>query len=330
MKYYEPFMKLSQTLRIHVGLAALSWNALVPLKQFPSLFLALGRVPVGQLLKSSGRLLTMGMDLVKKVHELDPYMSAMDYDPIMGEIRMARKNKYEQMVAKYGETGMKGIFVVDKAVKIIIWDAVYNHHISKGDAPEEAVHEARRAIIETQPGGFLHDLPTVARQNEFFKWMTLFTSQLQKLYNITAWDIPNAIRKGDVATGLQMMTGYIIAALLIGMINKKDLPEGGEEATWMIVEQFINSIPVAGPLVLQGTKGWAPRGTHVNEALNSIGNALGTIAGGAEDEKILQRTIRALEDVLFLSGLPAVQIKRMENLVRTGDPWEIVGGRQDD
>jgi len=329
VKYYEPIMQLSQKLRSHVGLAALAWNALTPLKQFPSLFLAMGRVPAGELLAASGRLIASGTGLVKKMHELDPYMRAMDYDPVLTEMREADKNRYERFVTKTGELGMKGIFVVDKAVKSIIWDAVYEHNLKQGKTQDEAIHEARRAIIETQPGGFREDLPVVARQGEFFKWMTLFSSQLQKLYNMTTYDIPQAVKRGDIATALRMSTGYIMAAVLIGMINKKSTPEDAKDAGSMVLEQLVTSIPILGSLFVQGAKGWSSS-NPVTETANQVGKVINAIGKDKSDEQVMKTVMDALEQALFLGGLPTVQANRMIDFAETGDPWEIVGGRSNE
>ncbi|ADK81916.1 MuF-C-terminal domain-containing protein [Sediminispirochaeta smaragdinae] len=329
VKYYEPIMQLSQKLRSHVGLAALAWNALTPLKQFPSLFLAMGRVPAGELLAASGRLIASGTGLVKKMHELDPYMRAMDYDPVLTEMREADKNRYERFVTKTGELGMKGIFVVDKAVKSIIWDAVYEHNLKQGKTQDEAIHEARRAIIETQPGGFREDLPVVARQGEFFKWMTLFSSQLQKLYNMTTYDIPQAVKQGDIATALRMSTGYIMAAVLIGMINKKSTPEDAKDAGSMVLEQLVTSIPILGSLFVQGAKGWSSS-NPVTETANQVGKVINAIGKDKSDEQVMKTVMDALEQALFLGGLPTVQANRMIDFAETGDPWEIVGGRSNE
>jgi hypothetical protein len=329
-KYYEPMMQLSQLLRAHVGFAALAWNALTPLKQIPSFFLALGRVPASEILASAGRLMTSGTGLVKKMHELDPYMRAMDYDPIIKEMREANKNKYERFVAKNGEMGMKAIFVADKAVKSILWDASYQYNLKEGKTQEEAIHEARRTIIETQPGGFREDLPAIARQNEFFKWMTLFSSQLQKLYNMTTYDIPQAVRRGEIAKALQMSTGYIIAALMIGVINKKAAPDDPKEAGKMVLEQLLTSIPAIGGLIVQGSKGWSSSGTPVSELANRTGKLLGTLGSDPTDERLMREVARFLEEALFVAGLPTVQASRMIDFATTGDPWEIIGGRKDE
>jgi hypothetical protein len=327
-KNFNGLERLLSVLRANVGLAALSWNTLTVFKQIPSIFLVMGRTTYARLAGAAFQMVNSPKELIQFIHERDPHMKTMNYDPVLQEMKMRDKGRYTRIVQKVGETGFKGILVVDKVVKSIIWKSVYDNYMAREGATEaNAIHEARRAVIETQPGGEKYFLPHVLKQHEFFRWATLFSSQITKIYNIATYDIPQTFRKGEIIDGLRMTSGFIIAAIAIGMLQRKRPPEGIGEGGLMMLEQIINSVPVIGGVIMSAVKGYPAKINPTFETIYRITGMAKALTDSEKDRETKQYYItRALEEALFITGHPTVQAKRMIEFAHSGDPWEIVGG----
>ncbi|MCH8476368.1 MAG: hypothetical protein LAT56_00285 [Wenzhouxiangella sp.] len=325
LKSFTALENMSRQMRSNVAVAALSFNPLTVLKQFPSIALAMGRVSPLRIAESVGHMIVSPEAFIEQIHEMDPYMAAMKMDPILEEMRLHNKTGYERLVNKIGRTGMWGIGLMDKTVKSIIWRASYEQSIAQGMPDADAIHEARRTVIETQPGGLIQDLPNIATMNEGFRWLTMFSSQLQKIYGIATHDIPTAARRGEIGKAIMMSTGFVVSSLGIGMINLRRAPEDPEEAAGLVGDAMINMVPVLGPAIISATNNYPTRNPAPIDAVGQVARSIAMI-GGDNDEAQFRQSMRAVESVLFAAGAPTVQGKRMLRMFETGDPWEFIGG----
>ena len=325
LKAFTALENLSRQLRSNVAVAALSFNPLTVLKQFPSIALAMGRTSPVKIVEAVGHMVANPQQFIEQIKEMDPYMANMQMDPILVEMRMNNKTAYERLVNKIGHVGMYGIGLMDKTVKSIIWRAAYEDSVSKGMSDADAIHAARRTVIETQPGGLIQDLPALATQNEGFRWLTMFSSQLQKIYGIATHDIPTAARRGEIGKALMMSTGFIVSALGIGVINLRRAPEDPEEAASLVGDALINMVPVFGPAVIAGTNNFPTRNPAPIDAIVQIARTAALTGDGNTDQQLRQAQ-RAVESVLFAAGAPTVQGRRILRAFDSGDPWDLIGG----
>jgi hypothetical protein len=89
--------------------------------------------------------------------------------------------------------------------------------------------------------------------------MLMFTNQLNQLYNITTYDIPVAFRNKNYREAGRSAISLATMAMMIWMIQERDIPDEPEDAAQALGESFLGSIPVFGSTITSSMHGWQPR-----------------------------------------------------------------------
>jgi hypothetical protein len=311
----------SRALRGNVAIAYLGYNLLTIAKQAPSLGLYLGRVGPAAILSSVGEFIKAPLVMMDKVAELDPQVKHIALEREMEEIRgMVERGEYSKIIKTVGVYGMVGIRFVDKIVRTIGWNAIYEKMLENKASEAEAVREAQHITLRTQVGGFSKDIAELYATNEFLNWFTMFTSQLNKIYGIATYDVFAYWRNKEYQQATLAATGVGISAMLIWMIVHKKLPEDEEDIAEAFVEQAVNAVPLVGRAVSSGVRGWGDDAPPPFKAAKDLGRVY-----SARDKE--RAALRALESGAALGGVPVTAIKRSAKFIETEEPIELVGGR---
>jgi len=242
----------------------------------------------------------------------------------MEELKNLDRGVYNKIRAKVGNTGMMLIYAMDKAAITIGWNAVYQKELRNGNSEAGAAMEADNATLRTQPAANAKDLAQLYTSNEALNWLTMFTNQLNQIYNMAAYDAPMRAKQGSpdmiMSAALGMM-GIAISGLGIWAMSNRRLPEEPEDYQEAISEQFVNSIPLVGRIVTEGAKGFRGGEIPPAEAVKSLGYA------AFSDGKFNTRMKKALEAAAVIGGWPYTGPKRAYNFLKEGDVSELWGGK---
>ena len=312
---------LSRKLRGNMAMAYLSYNLLTVLKQAPSLVLYMKDAGPASLISSFGEFVSDPRALLEKVADKDPQTRANVIAREFDELKRAGDKTYLRLIAKYGKAGLEGIKFVDRVIRSIGWNAVYEKELQLGQSESEAIRAAQNSTLRTQPTASAKDIANLYVQGEVFNWFLIFTQQLNQIYNIVTYDtFSNWNNKNYQKAGADVLA-VSMNALLIWMLVNKRLPEDEEDFLDMATDQLFNMTPLIGKELMAGKNGWG--GTEIAPFAAAKRISAGVTTGDAEKTaKII------LEQGAVALGIPVVAIKRGSELLESGELIELIGGEK--
>ena len=337
--------KLSSTLGRNMSMVYLAGSISVYLKQWMSLprFLLSGN-PV-QLLATVGDYMRRPKAFMAEVYKLDPqikervpnaFYKLTKIDPTAaGELGYLS----EEMLKKLMFLGA----YQDRVTAAIGWKAVYDSEIKRGRSQKEAVQAAQRAVALTQQVPNLKDMPAFWRQSGLAKLMMIFSSNSVPLWGMTAYDMAQAIKRGDISESFWTIMGLTAAAMGTAMVVSGP-PSGDDDDTWWnwflsaMTEQTITSLPVVGKeiyaaydeLINKNRRG----STYSALVTPFVKSAQGVKRMTAEDsDTILQSGMskfeagawQAAEGLgLLLGYMPVTMARRIRTAMSSEDGWQAI------
>jgi hypothetical protein len=321
---FDSLENLSRHLRQNAAIAYLSYNLVTMAKQLPSSLLYLQDSGLTHWLSSVAEFTANPMKLVQKVRDLDPQVKHKAIERELEELRKAHGKTTTQLIRRFGDVGMQGIYLFDTVARTIGWNAVYNKALADGKSEAEAIRLAQNATLRTQPAAAAKDLPELYATSEFAHWFTMFTNQLNQIYNIATYDVPSYIKNQQYGSAALASVGMATMALTIWMLTHKDVPDEPEDFMEAAGEQAINSVPLVGRAIMAGRRGWGDSGIPAFESSEAVGRSLAAIERGEFTEYDIKTII---EGFAVSAGVPYIGPKRAIEAVRTGQPTVFLGGK---
>ena len=243
---------------------------------------------------------------------------------IMEELKVMDGGLYRKIIKAVGRYGMWPIKAMDKAVTVIGWKAVYDRSIRKGLSEKEAIAAAQKATLTTQPAARAKDIAEIYRKGEGWNWLLMFTNQLNQIWNIATYDIPNSFRQGEAIQGLMQITGFVVGAMAMGVISAKRPPEDLKEVSKWMLNQLWAAVPIIGGNLKAGFEGWLfSTGVDPLPLAKEAGSTMRKLYEGDIDINDIARLY--MEGMVAL-GIPTVTPRRIATAISEGDAWELIGG----
>lgn len=322
-KSYNSLENVSRKLRKNAVIAYLAYNLVTMAKQIPSVFLYLQDAGPTHLISSAMDFIAHPIDMIKMVREKDPQVKHRAIERELEEMKTSQPERYWAMVNKFGKAGMEGIYLFDAVARTIGWNAVYQKALKSDKSEAESVRLAQNATLRTQPAAAAKDLAQLYATNEFANWFTMFTNQLNQIYNMATYDFTGYVKNAEYQKAALSLMGLSITALTIWIITHRRLPENAEDLADAMGEQAINAIPLVGKALMAGKKGWGTTEIPAFELPKAVGRSIGTVAKGEFDDKDMKAIA---EGVAVAAGIPYIGPKRVIKVAETGELKEIVGG----
>jgi hypothetical protein len=309
-KTYSDLETVSKQLRRHAAIAYIALNLKSVLNQTTSSVFYWAHSSVGDMLKASIEAVVSPRKAFELAKERHYQISHVTIEREMEELRRADENAYKRILSKVGRVGMFGIFAVDRVVRVVGINAVYNYNIRKGMSEKEASDKAAMATLLTQEAASPKDLAQIYSSSEFLNWFTMFTNQLNQIYNISTYDIPAAWKNGHYQDAARSAIALATAASLIWMIQNGELPDEPEDFGDIVTENSLAAIPVVGSAIVAGTAGWTSQPAFLTAA-NKVGKAAVKGSEGEWEEFIKLMA----EPVAVTTGFPYIGAKKMYDFV---------------
>jgi hypothetical protein len=318
---FGPAEQLSRSLRRNAALAYLSFNMVTMLKQLPSFLLYMPDAGPGALLQAAAQFASNPKEAIEFVRERDPEMEFRQLERELEEMKIKDPTRYGRMVQKLGELGTWGIRKMDQLAVTIGWLAVYNKTLDVDKSNEaDAIRQAHNVTLRTQPAAAAKDLAQIYASGEVLRWFTMFTNQINQIYNILTYDAPQAIKQGRVGWAMMSVMSVALSQLFIWSLTKRRLPRKPEDWKDALMETTWNLLPIVGREINSIRKGW-----HSNNIppLQAIQAAYEIFKPGYDFSR---RFEKALEFSGVLFGYPYIGIKRVGRAIGRGDISELIGG----
>ncbi len=295
----------------------------------------------------------------EEIQRLSPFMAQRSYHPIIEwmktEAQRGDLSKVRRTVMRIEDFGMQGLEYVDRYAVAGGWWAIYtkerNRLLNEGNLQTEAEIEKAAAKVadefvqETQPQSNITELsPMFQNRNEAWAAITQFQASLNVVWQNVTYDVPQAIKNGQYAKAIGMITGYVVAGALLYMVQQgfdddDDNKEKMQKLLYGMTTQITSGVPLVSDLV----------DSTVEAAITGeISNFFSSSTFPAFDKlmKAMQNTAKqnygkAMENLtdsmLLFTGFPYSGLKEAGRLFGIGDedgklgfyPGEIVGRRHE-
>lgn len=294
------------------AIAVLSMNALVILKQAPSILFYTAESSPANFMSALMKVPARWKYYTELVYSKDFLMKERSIDRVLDAIKRSTDAGIKKTIRKIGASGMKGIAAMDHLVTVTGWVAVYETALGKGMSEREAVNAARNATLRTQPAASAKDLPRLY-STEAVTLFTMFTNQLNQIWNMATYDAPRRIANGQVGKGLMTYTAIAASGLMIWILTNKRLPREPEDITDAVADTLLNFLPIFGPVVANYRDGWNQE-TAIFAPAKSGYDAYKNMRKAIEEgdiDKFEKAALAALEAVSYIEGIPFVFTKRV-------------------
>ena len=295
----------------------------------------------------------------EEIQRLSPFMATRSYHPIIEwmktEAQRGDLSKVRRTVMRIEDAGMTGLELVDRYAVAGGWWAIYtkerNRLLNEGNLQTEAEIEKAAAKIadefvqETQPQSNITELsPMFQNRNEAWAILTQFQASLNVVWQNVTYDVPQAIKNGQYAKAVGMITGYVVAGALLYMVQQgfdddDDNKEKMQKLLYGMTTQITSGVPIVSDLV-DSTIEVAITGETSNFFSSSSYPAFDKLMKAVQNTA-KQNYGKAMENLtdsmLLFTGLPYSGGKEALRLFGIGDedgklgfyPGEIVGRRHE-
>jgi hypothetical protein len=322
---------LANRIQRNMGAAYLAFNLSTIIQQIPSLTLFLGHTGMNPvfLLTAAAEFVANPKKMIRETEVKDPQIKHRVIEPFLEAIKALRARGDQRIKNQITKMGFMPLEMVDKWIAVIGWNAVYKRCLPQGEAV--AIRKAQDSVLSTQTAARMKDQAQIFRHNQ--KWLgffTIFTNQMNQMWNIIAKDIPAALRQKQFNHFFGMATGLAICFIATSAISDVDIPDDIEEMLAFILEGALQTIPLVGKDIYSGMKGWTNTGVTPFKIAPVIGRMMKRIGEGQSIEEILMSAgMSGLEGTAVFYGLPYSAPKKVYRAVTEENPLELVGRVKD-
>lgn len=321
--------QMSRILRLakkNYAIYALSGNLMTALKQVPSLMYYLPETDPGSVLAALGQTAAKWEETRNFIEAKDPAMRDRSVERDIAALRKSKDKGVQNIINKVGEAGMQPILIMDKIAVTAGWMAVYNNRIQKGFSEAEAVQEARNVTQRTQPASKPHEIASLYTK-ESWSVFTMFSNQLNQIWNIALYDAPAAIKSRHALKGFAYYGSIALANAFIWSVTNRQLPEEPEEFAEAFTTGFINMIPILGTQITQMASDWRNADIFIFEPLKDIMSGVDY----ASEKKAGKAMEQWLDAAMKIFRAPGVEVRRIKKGIQSGSAGKaaqyiILGG----
>lgn len=175
---------LARTMRLNVSIVGMGLRITTMLQQTVGYSNSVQRI--GEAAMANGARLfatnpkQMTATVFAKSGEMRHRANNIDRDMRANMKRFTGKEGVQPAVARFA---FKGIAMFDLAVTLPTWLGAYHQGLDQKMTEQEAIYYADKMVRDTQGAGASKDLSSIQNGNEFLRWMTMFFSYANVLYN---------------------------------------------------------------------------------------------------------------------------------------------------
>ncbi len=323
-KNFTGIENMSRTLRRNLATAYLSFNLMTIARQLPSLTLYTEAAGPMALMSSIVEYVANPIELTNRVRALDPQVKHASIEREIEELKNINPIAHQKIINKIGRFGFLGIAWMDSIARTIGWNAVYQKSLSLRMSEAEAIDQAQKVTLRTQPAARAKDIAGLYSTSEYLNWMTMFTNQLNQIWNITTYDIYAHWNNQEYLKSALTLVGTSISALIIWMLNNQRMPEEDEDFIEIAQDQFLNSFPLIGRPIFSFAKGYGIASPPVKTGTAAV-RLLKILQEGGDIDKAM---VELLTQLAALKGVPIIAGKRGLEFIESGEIIELFGGEK--
>lgn len=153
----------------------------------------------------------------------------MQMDPVFQEVAMGNYKRLGNTIHKMGNIGTWMLREIDRTVKVIGWNAVYDRYMAQTGIHELAVDQADRVTALTQPTARHQDIANIYKKGELSRTLMMFSKQLLNYTGTVFYDVPMYMKEKMVGRAVGYATALSTAMVSVWMIANKRIPSTKED-----------------------------------------------------------------------------------------------------
>ncbi len=324
---FDTLEDVSRFMARNMSIAYLCGNLGTMLKQTSSYFRALPYSGPKFMINAIGQFLQNPNKFLETCYNLAPQLRNRRGDPFIRALQNSTNSTYQNIL----KWGMTPIGAIDRATSAIVFKSVYDANIKRGLSENDAVKEAQRVVLLTQPAYNIKDKPLIWQQSGWARLAMMFTSDMAQTFGISLYDLTQSLRNGEIKKGFATLIGVTLAAMTIRMLSGglPDKPDDPEEwAKWVagaFTSQFIQSIPLIGKELI--TLWDAKNGyfNHNSAFVAPVAKLFKGVKGVTDDNKdwLEDGAIPIIEGASLLAPFPATALRRLYYLLKYSGQGEV-------
>ena len=323
--------------------AALSWNVLSWLKQFPSVAYFLPYCDGGSLISSWYRYITNWKQITEDSFAKSPALKNRKIDDAISmtqEMLMNPNVRFRQL-KKITKAGMTPFGWFDEFACVIGWNAVYTYQMEHGATEAEAIDKANVALLKTQPQAYAQFSP-LAYTRPFYRTALLFSRQANQINQMIASDLVNTVRS-DAEFWDKFKFFYrtifcvALGSLIMGWAGRKFAGYGGDDdddKSWYtdvlqdIAANTAHNIPFLGSEIANLIQRKAYTSGGYSDPVAQLTTVLTKTFDKPvkKDELKYDKAMRSFTEIMRVNGLPSVAAWRAYKAIVEQDPWYVAIG----
>ena len=229
----------------------------------------LGAVNPVELLQGAFTVFSHPVETWNEIQRLSPFMANRSQHPIVEWIKEESERadlpRARRIYAKFQNMGMQGLEYVDRYSVAIGWWAIYQKErnrilnsdaqMTEAELERAAAKVADEYVQETQPQSDITELsPLFQNRSEALQALTQFQSSLNVIWQNITYDIPQAFRNHQYARAWGMISGYIVAGVLLYLIqdgfdDDDDEKDKARKLAYAATTQITSGVPLISDYV---------------------------------------------------------------------------------
>lgn len=319
-KAMDDISNISRALRRNTASAYLVMNLPSAAMQVAGLPKYLRDAGPGRLIASAAAFAKNPVKLYKEVCEMEPQIKDRYFERETAELAELHKTTVGNSIQTIQEWGMKPTMVMDKAMVVIGYHAVYNK-MKPLVGHELAKKAALEVTLRTQNATHPKDLAPLYKMGEPYNWALMFTNDLSKSWGEAIHTLPADIKAKRYASAALTASGMGMMATIAWVISHKALPQTHADVADMFTEQSMATIPLVGNMMVARKEGYSDIGSPVMSALSLPGELM-------SPDTTNKKKKAAMEALAIFTGLPLVTPRRIATAIKDEDVAALVGPRK--
>ena len=264
------------------------------------------------------------------VRERSEYIRNRQISVDLENLKNTNRTAYDSLIRLIGKYGMKPLEVMDTTTVCMGWLAMYDKVNHETNNEAKAIEAADATVMKNSPSARVQDLAEIYRMGEWMKFLTMFTSELNVIWNRLTFDIPLAFKRKEIYSALSNLVSIGVSGVVIAVASGALAGDDEEKKKKLLIglfSEFIDCVPLIGNDLFNRIidQRWQTTGVQFFPQVTrwiEVGVQLSQADWDAA-------AVKAGEATAFTVGLPWTAGKRVYTAIDEQNLWALLGMKKE-
>jgi len=264
------------------------------------------------------------------VRERSEYIRNRQISVDLENLKNTNRTAYDSLIRLVGKYGMKPLEVMDTTTVCMGWLAMYDKVNHETNNEAKAIEAADATVMKNSPSARVQDLAEIYRMGEWMKFLTIFTSELNVIWNRLTFDIPLAWKRKEFYAAISNLVSIGVSGVVIAVACGALAGDDEEKKKKLLIglfSEFIDCVPLIGNDLFNRIidQRWQTSGVQFFPQVTrwiEVGVQLSQADWDAA-------AVKAAEATAFTVGLPWTAGKRVYTAIDEQNLWALLGMKKE-